>query len=605
MGLSPRANVPHLLAPDPFYFKGSLCVPPRPDEPRILKTILQAMMRQAAWDSEAEDAKAMIGPGAGGCGMAALFKVLDPLGKGYVLDTDLLQLTKEHEANVPFANLCAVVQEVELCRGGRPMGYMSFRDVGKLIFPITSKEHKAMCDATSDEEARSVLYILHFSEPCPKCGFRIQRDSDSAGCPSVVCSNCKAPFRCFVVGRPSLEGPGATAADRFTLCRLVAALASAAENLQLDRKRLANEAGFDQTCLREAFNYISSGRPTFDTVDLRQAFRDQQIPVLEKEMDLLWQRYSPNFGAGVTWEHFRKQLRYDPMWTPESCTATNRLLTAVIQTMVRQAATDAGAEDAKALGPKGCPLMALFESLDPTNKGFLLDNDFWHLVQDFNAHTNFGSLCTMVQEVQLRRRYESSLPGRFSVREFGVLIYPFDSKEYFALRACTSDDDAKSQLYLLQHSEPCPKCGIRVQRDFEASACPEVSCPKCRTAFRCVRVGAGHEIRGLSVQARQQLCRVISAAAQAAEELEKDRLRLSQLLGHDATVLSDVFSFLSQGRQSFTLPDLRRALTHLQLRLSERNLNLMWSRYAPYGSATVGFRDFIRQLKPLTKAGPI
>ena len=27
----------------------------------------------------------------------------------------------------------------------------------------------------------------------------------------------------------------------------------------------------------------------------------------------------------------------------------------------------------------------------------------------------------------------------------------------------------------------------------------------------------------------------------------------------------------------------RRALTNLQLRLSERNLNLMWSRYAPYG----------------------
>ena len=74
--------------------------------------------------------------------------------QGYVLDTDLLQLTKvlffflsgqptvsrtdemlqfqhgkvdwilcvsgakEHEANVPFANLCAIVQEVELCRGG-------------------------------------------------------------------------------------------------------------------------------------------------------------------------------------------------------------------------------------------------------------------------------------------------------------------------------------------------------------------------------------------------------------------------------------------------------------------------------------------------------
>lgn len=82
--------------------------------------------------------------------------------------------------------------------------------------------------------------------------------------------------------------------------------------------------------------------------------------------------------------------------------------------------------------------------------------------------------------------------------------------------------------------------------------------------------------------------------------------------GHDATVLSDVFSFLSQGRQSFTLPDLRssfaavivfefvemfsccdvamwlcitdrRALTHLNLRLSEKQLTLMWSRYAPHG----------------------
>eukprot|EP00438_Fugacium_kawagutii_P033686 Skav203317 [mRNA] locus=scaffold1007:114717:118200:- [translate_table: standard] len=210
----------------------------------------------------------MIGPGAGGCGIAALFKVLDPLGK----------------ATMP----------------SKPLGYMSFRDVGKLIFPITSKEHKAMCDATSDDEAKSVLYILHFSEPCPQCGFRIQRDSDSAGCPNVICSHCKAPFR------------------------------------------LSNAVG------------------------------------------------------------------YDPMWTPDSCTATNRLLSAVIQTMVRQAATDAAAEDAKALGPKGCPLMALFESLDPTDKGFLLDNDFWQLVQDFNAHTSFDSLCTMVQEVQLRRRLGSA-----------------------------------------------------------------------------------------------------------------------------------------------------------------------------------------------------
>ncbi|CAK9034116.1 unnamed protein product [Durusdinium trenchii] len=476
------------------------------------------MVRQAAWDAEAEDAKAMIGPGAGGCGVAALFRVLDPLGKGYVLDTDLLQLMKEHEAKVPFANLCSIVQEAELRRGGRALGLMTFRDFGKMIFPLASKEHKAMCDAVSDDDAKSVLYLLHFSEPCPQCGFRIQRDSDSAGCPNVVCSHCQTAFRCFVVGRSSLEGPAATAADRFTLCRLVSAVARSAENLQMDRKRLAKDAGFDQACLREVFNYISTGHPSFDTMDLRQALRDQQIPITEKEMDLLWHRYAPNFGAGVSLEHFLAQLRYDPMWATDSCTATSRLLTAVVKTILRQAATDAAAEDAKAFCPKGCPLTVLFQSLDPTEKGFLLDTDFWQLVQDFHGDISFGGICTLVQEVQLRKRYDSCLPGRLSLREFAVLIFPSDSKEYQVLRPCSSDNEAKDFLYLLQHSEACPKCGVHIQRDFEASACPEVSCPICRTSFRCTRVGAGTDVRGLSVQARQQLCRIICAAARAAED---------------------------------------------------------------------------------------
>lgn len=43
--------------------------------------------------------------------------------------------------------------------------------------------------------------------------------------------------------------------------------------------------------------------------------------------------------------------------------------------------------------------------------------------------------CCLVSIFQLlssRGRYESSLPGRLSLREFGVLIYPVDSKEYLA-----------------------------------------------------------------------------------------------------------------------------------------------------------------------------
>jgi len=611
--LSPYSERSPRLIADGFY-EGPLWAPQRGDawELRMLRTALQAMVRQAACDAEAEDAKAMLGPGAGACGLPAFFKCLDPLDKGHVLDTDLLELVKEHEAPVSYASLCSLVHEANLRRGGRPLGYLTFRDLGKLIYPLQSKEHKAMCDSATDDEAKSILYLLQFSEPCPRCGFRIQRDSDSSACPNVVCSNCGAAFRCFVVARPFLDAPKATAADRYTLCRLVAAVARTAENLELDRKRLAAHAGFDEACMKEVFYYISSGQPTFDIVGLRQAFRDQQIPVAEKELDLMWQRYATSFGSGVSLEHFQRQLRYDPMWTPESCTATSRLLVAVVQTMLRQATTDVAAEDGKALRPS-CPLLALFRSLDPTGQGYLMDIDIWQLVQDFRGSCTFSSICAMVQEVQLRRRCdETSHPGRLSLREFGVLMYPVDSKEYEALGRCPNDIEAKSVLYVLQNSETCPTCGLRVQRDSDATNCPEVQCPSCGTIFRCTVVSStssGWEdetgASRLSVQARGQLHRTITAAAVAAEELEKDRLRLAQFLGHDITALSDVFSFLAQGRQGFTLPDFRRALTHLQLRASARDLYLIWRRYAQPGNATVSFADFVRQLKPLTKAAPV
>ncbi|CAE7255006.1 unnamed protein product, partial [Symbiodinium sp. CCMP2456] len=223
--LSPYSERSPRFIADGFY-EGPLWAPQRGDawELRMLRTALQAMVRQAACDAEAEDAKAMLGPGAGACGLPAFFRCLDPLDKGHVLDTDLLELVKEHEAPVSYASLCSLVHEANLRRGGRPLGYLTFRDLGKLIYPLQSKEHTAMCGSATDDEAKSILYLLQFSEPCPRCGFRIQRDSESSACPNVVCSKCGAAFRCFVVARPFLDAPKATAADRYTLCRLVAAV---------------------------------------------------------------------------------------------------------------------------------------------------------------------------------------------------------------------------------------------------------------------------------------------------------------------------------------------------------------------------------------------
>jgi len=600
------------------HYEGPLWAPASPSgtvsEQRLLRTILQAIVRQATYDEEAEDAKAWLRPGAGMCGLPAFFKVLDGAGKGYVLDTDLLQIMKDHETSASFASLCALIHEADIRRGGGITGRLCFRDIGKMVFPADSKEYRAMVEALNDNEAKSVLYLLRFTEPCPRCGMRIQRDKESDVCPNVVCSSCKAPFRCFTVGRPSLDdGIVASAADRFSLQKLVAAAARTAENLEMDRKRLAALPGFDSTTLETVYNYISSGRKFFDFGDLREALRDQHVPASEKELDLIWHRYAPGFGEGVSKEGFVRHLRYEPTWTPEMNTATNRLLKQVLQTVMRQAVADCGAEDAKAFIPKGCPLTALFRCLDPMDKGYLIDTDLFQIVQDFRGKSSFASLCALVQEIQLRRRYDQIVaPGRLGFREFGTLIFRQGSKEYEALRKCCNDAEAKSTLYLLSNSEPCPGCGLRVQRDSESAGCPEVTCPKCKTSFRalCV-VGDRTAIRQsfedesgasrLSVEARSQLHRTIAAAAQAAEELEKDRFRLAQLLGYDATALSDVFNFVAQGRSNFTLPDLRRALTHMEIKASEKELDMVWKRYAPHGGATVAFHDFMRQLKPLTQ----
>lgn len=614
---------PRVMAPDGFY-EGPLWAPASGDstEKRVLRTVLQAMVRQAGYDMEAEDAKYFLRPGAGGCGLPALYRCLDPMEKGYVLDTDLLQVFKDQDASPSFASLCSLINEANIRRGKGAAGQLSFRDIGQMIFPMESKEYKAMREASSDNESKNILYLLLFSEACPRCGMRCQRQSDSAGCPIVPCGHCKAPFRCQVIETTSLDdGKQATAADRYSFCKVLAAAARTAESLELDRKRLAAQPGFDTTTLKQVFNYISRSQSSFDGNDLRHALLDQNVAASEKELDLIWHRYAPGFGENVAFEDFTPHLAYEPLWTPEGTSATNRILKYVVQTMMRQAASDAAVEDAKALLPKDCPCIALFSTLDDMRKSYIIDTDLLKLIQDFQGATPFSSIYALIQELQLRRCYpkltdhsKHVYPGRLSFREFASLVFPVGSKEYEALRECTFDVDAKTILYLVQNSTPCPNpnCGHSFQRASESSKCPEVECPHCRTLVRCLHVaGDKSSLRDawsdetgatrLSTAARQKLYRLIVAAANAAEELEKDRIRLATLLGYDATALSDVFSFLAQGRSKFTLADLRRSLSHLEIRASERDLDLFWKRYAARGEAAVAFNDFLRQLKPLTQ----
>jgi len=53
-----------------------------------------------------------------------------------------------------------------------------------------------------------------------------------------------------------------------------------------------------------------------------------------------------------------------------------------------------------------------------------------------------------------------------------------------------SQQEICSLLYLWRYTDPCPDCGVRVQRTFDSSGCPTVRCPVpgCGRSFYCATV---------------------------------------------------------------------------------------------------------------------
>jgi len=290
---------------------------------------------------------------------------------------------------------------------------------------------------------------------------------------------------------------------------------------------------------------------------------------------------------------------------PREARGRERQARMVLQTLARQAELDAQVEDCKVLVPKSCPLEAIFVLLDRSRKGYLSDMDLWQFDQDFGGPTPFGSFCSLVCEVRMRRPQQDdfAIPGRLNLRDIGILVFPVGSQEHEAMCAAKSDGEAKSILYLLSHSEPCPTCGMRVQRSADSAGCPNVTCPVCGTSFRCFCVvgdsrSSTPEEELLPAASRYQLHRLVSTSAHAADELERDRKKLAHVLAVDMCALSDVFSIIAGGRLSFSPSDLRRAFYQQGVLPAEHELSLLWHRYARHGSTAVTFPDFARQLQP-------
>jgi len=291
---------------------------------------------------------------------------------------------------------------------------------------------------------------------------------------------------------------------------------------------------------------------------------------------------------------------------PWGAEAKGQLAAEVLRVMHRQAGADVRLEDAKALLPYGLALEGAFATLDRYRKGYISDTDLWQLAQDFGGPTPFGSFVALVNEVQLRRPPSSAAkPGRLSLRELGLLALPLGSRESDAVLHSGNDEEARNLLYILRHSEACPGCGARAQRNADAAGCPTVSCPICGTLFRCFCVvgDAPFDVPNaecpLSWSGRYHLSRLVDTAALIADELEKDRRQLELMPGCDLAGLSSVFNLFAESSGSLQMGDLRRAFFGKGVLIAEQELSLLWRRYKPDGGLGVSFAEFARQLKPL------
>lgn len=308
--------------------------------------------------------------------------------------------------------------------------------------------------------------------------------------------------------------------------------------------------------------------------------------------------------ASPTMDSFRQTKHFLDM-------REQRAVQQTLMVMSRIAKLDSQVEDLKSLMPACCTVEEVFAELDTMRAGYINLSDIRRFMFGYGMTVKYASFTTMVNELHLRRKIFNQhalkgffmLPDSMDVRDVGVLTLPLTSQACQAVMDATSDDEAKSVLYLLRSSEPCPGCGFRVQRSAECAGCPSVTCPICRTPFKCnFVVGDRPEpCYPLTSTAKTNLYRLLGGTMEAADELERERRELAAYLTHEICGLCDVFTALACGRDSlgFSQLDLRKAYAAQGLPCpTGEQWDLLWRRFAAPNSNSVSFLDFKSQLQP-------
>lgn len=274
----------------------------------------------------------------------------------------------------------------------------------------------------------------------------------------------------------------------------------------------------------------------------------------------------------------------------------------VLNTMATQARLYAQVEYMKQNLPPQAMLETCFATIDRSKCGFIDDTDMWQILHENGFGLSVGSLCSLVREVKhVRPPDPQARQSSLSLREFGEVILPRTSKEYAALRITKNDEEAWSLLYILRHTQPCPECGARIQRDSDAGACLSVKCPFCNAVFRCFKIveedfkvpQAEMAISGLDVddgsgnnqKAFLALLRLLEASALAAEKHED--LRRNLIVGAWESVeelLEAAFNAVRGGHSGkgggFAWESLKDVMEEHGIHTTDQELNCLWHRYA-------------------------
>jgi len=263
----------------------------------------------------------------------------------------------------------------------------------------------------------------------------------------------------------------------------------------------------------------------------------------------------------------------------------------------------------EAVWKQGINVESTFTFLDRYNKGYIADTDVWQCMhagsgeegsqKNADSSLSFAAVCTLFRETKAPSATRK--PGQLTLSELTHLLFPRQAEEVKHTKLDMGDDETRNVLYVTRSTVSCPGCQTRTQRTVEG--CPQVTCPICRSVFRCNLIGDDREqLFRLTLTQKQKVRGFLKQAANIAEEQERIRKSLAttyyvqhQQQGLSSIVL-DAFVSLSGDKGSISFTDIRKAV------LSERALrapdvDLIWWRLSK-GRKTLSFVEFAVCFKP-------